>query len=134
MAQDRRLVNIWNSMIQRCNNPRSASYSKYGAKGIRVCDRWMSYELWYEDIGQYQVTGLDMDRIDNNGDYSPENVRLVASKINQRNRSNIIMHEGEPLVQVCERLGLRYGTVRQRIYVYGWSIEKALKTTIRKRG
>lgn len=66
----------WQGMKDRCYNKSSPSYDNYGARGITVCDRWInSFENFYNDIGKYYVEGLELDRIDVNGNYFPENCK-----------------------------------------------------------
>lgn len=80
----------WQMMKSRCN-PKCKSYYKpktykwYGAKGIKVCDRWMSFIKFLEDMGEKPV-GFQIDRIDGNGDYEPSNCRWVTSLENNHNR------------------------------------------------
>ena len=65
----------WNGMIQRCTNEKSLAYSHYGARGIKVCSKWLeSFENFYEDMGE-RPEGMTLDRIDVDGDYCKENCR-----------------------------------------------------------
>lgn len=74
-------------MRQRCNNPKSKFYFNYGGRGITVCDRWNeSYENFHEDMFDKYEDGLEIDRIDNNGNYCKENCRFVTRQINTSNR------------------------------------------------
>src|ERR1700735_3799349 len=61
----------WRDMKSRCLNPDHKDYPKYGARGIKVCDRWMSFDNFYADMGIKPAKGLSIDRIDNNGNYEP---------------------------------------------------------------
>lgn len=69
------LYKTWDGMQQRCNNPKNISYKYYGARGIRVCDRWKNFENFYNDMGKVKPKNLSLDRIDSDKDYSPENCR-----------------------------------------------------------
>ena len=70
-------------MIMRCHNPNSVGYYKYGAKGIKVCDRWRTFINFYEDMGD-PPEGMTLERLDSNGDYCPENV-VWADYVTQNN-------------------------------------------------
>lgn len=75
----------WTAMLQRCLNPRNASYFKYGERGITVCDRWRSFENFLADMGE-RSEGLTLDRIDGEGNYEPGNCRWATWVEQNRNR------------------------------------------------
>lgn len=107
-----KLWNTYYGMISRCYNPNDKRYPDYGERGIRVCDEWRndknSFFEWGKSHGCSE--GLQLDRIDNNGDYSPENCRWVTPKQNSLNRRSNVMieYEGETitLTELSEKLGL----------------------------
>lgn len=76
----------WCSMRQRCTDVNHSNYAKYGAKGVRVCERWSSFANFLEDMGERPV-GASLDRIDPKGDYCPENCRWAGLAVQQRNKS-----------------------------------------------
>lgn len=75
------IYKIWIGILSRCYNPKVKIYKYYGGRGIEVCDRWRKFENFYEDMGD-RPTGLQIDRIDTNGNYEPSNCRWVTSKEN----------------------------------------------------
>ena len=119
-----RLYSIWNSMRQRCNNQNHRAFCNYGGRGIKVCNEWddfaafrdWAYESGYrDDAARGELT---LDRIDVNGDYSPENCRFADMKQQAENRrdSIIVEHNGEchPLTVWAEIVGENYTTLWQR--------------------
>ena len=121
----------WNRIKGRCYNKNKQGYKNYGGRGIKVCNRWLeSFDNFYEDMGK-RPDGYEIDRVDNNGDYSPDNCRWVTSKENRRNRrsSKLIEFEGEVknLSAWAEEYGVNYIAVHQRLN-RGWSIRKSLQT------
>jgi hypothetical protein len=82
-----RIYKIWKGMRNRCNNPNYHSYHRYGGRGIRVCDRWEEFENFYKDMSKEYFDTAEIDRVNNNKDYSPDNCRWVSHKENSNNRS-----------------------------------------------
>ena len=79
------LYTRWQSIKRRCNNPKSHAYGQYGGRGIKLCERWHTFANFVEDMGEIPP-GLTIDRIDNDGDYEPGNVRLVTRTEQAKNR------------------------------------------------
>lgn len=83
------VYNVWNAMKQRCYNPKNKSYSRYGGRGIIVCERWRTFENFHADMGD-PPPELSIDRIDPDGNYEPGNCRWATRKEQRANRSHFI--------------------------------------------
>lgn len=81
------IYHTWEAMIQRCKNPNSQSYSRYGARGIKVCKRWLKFENFYEDMGPRPIN-RSIERINNDGNYEPNNCRWATAFEQSINKSN----------------------------------------------
>lgn len=79
---------IWRGIIARCKNPKTTYYHRYGGRGITICDRWAtSFENFYADMGERPSSKHSIDRIDNNGNYEPDNCKWSTPKEQQQNSS-----------------------------------------------
>ena len=120
----------WGQMIARCYDPTHPKYHRYGGRGIRVCDRWICRRLFLDDMGERPI-GKTLNRVDNDGDYSPENCAWSSYDEQNQNRADNrnIEFGGETkcLTEWAKIFGLNRTTVRRRLD-YGWTVEKALKT------
>lgn len=86
-------------MLGRCEDPRAVGYRYYGGRGIKVCERWHDFDAYYEDIERLigpRPDGMSMDRIDNDGDYEPGNVRWATASEQQLNSRNAKRHRVVP--------------------------------------
>lgn len=120
----------WTSMRCRCYRTRDISYPRYGALGIRVCDRWLhSFENFLADMGERPGTGYSLDRIDSKGDYCPENCRWATSSTQARNRrsSRFVSFNGrtQTVSEWAREQGFLPGLIHGRLR-RGWSIADAL--------
>ena len=123
---------VWASMKTRCLNPRHSSFPRYGGRGIKVCDRWMRFELFLADLGPRPSTSHTLERIDNNKDYEPDNCCWVPRAWQQRNTRNsrLLSFQGttRPLIEWAEILRINYQTLIARLDRSRWPIEKAFLT------
>lgn len=116
-------------MKQRCLNPRHPQFKNYGARGITICDRWMRSSLAFlDDVGP-RPAGTSIDRIDNEGNYEPGNVRWATPAEQRVNQRTVVLleHNGEkrPLRHWAKVYGLSEMTVGLRLR-RGWSVDEAL--------
>lgn len=119
----------WQNMKKRCNRPTKDAH-RYIGRGIGYDPKWEAFEGFYKDLASRYKPGLSLDRIDNNKGYSADNCRWATAKEQSNNtgRNRIIELNGKTktLAQWCDESEVKSSTIRQRYYVYGWSIEKAL--------
>ena len=121
----------WYNMKTRCYNINGKYYSRYGGRGIKVCDQWMTFEGFLKDMHSSYKDGLQLDRINNDGNYEPSNCRWADSKTQCRNRHNntwlTLNGETKTLAEWTEISGLKSSTFRQRLYAYKWPLEKCFQ-------
>lgn len=117
-------------MLTRCYSETHVHYHDYGGRGISVCDSWrQSLDAFAWDVGERPSSDHQLDRVDNNGNYAPDNVRWATRKEQHRNKRNnrhlTAFGETLTLAEWAERTGMRKQTIRMRL-VRGWSVEQAL--------
>ena len=108
-----RLYRIWSGMKDRCCNPKSKYWSRYGGAGINVCDEWKSYitfsEWAYKNGYQEDLT---IDRIDNSKGYEPDNCRWTTYKVQENNRTNNVLYRVNGEVLTLAELSKRENITR----------------------
>jgi hypothetical protein len=124
----------WHMCIQRCENPNNPGYKTYGARGIRVCHRWHSFENFFADMGPRPSPRHSIDRIDNDGDYEPGNCRWATPAEQARNRrTNRMIEFGGRTMCISDwaaEIGISCGSLMRRLDL--WGVERALTTPARK--
>ena len=130
-----RLFSIWSNIKSRCLNKNSTNYHRYGGRSIKICNEWIhDFKSFYEwSINHGYSDNLTIDRIDNNGNYTPDNCRWVDSKVQSTNKSNnhyvIINGIKKTLSEWCILKNINYRTVQDRLK-RKWSIERALSEKV----
>lgn len=134
-----RFYKIWSGILKRCNNEKEPAYLNYGGRGIKVCDKWNDFVGFKEDmhdeyeehVKQYGEADTSIERIDVNGNYTKENCTWATRKEQNTNTRQVKHYEynGEmlDLAEIARREGIKYNTLRARIFQYGWSLEMALE-------
>lgn len=125
----------WSQARSRCNNQDHVQYPDYGGRGIKVCNRWNSFENFLIDMGKRPSPRHSLDRFPNNGgNYEPGNCRWATSKEQCRNKrdNRLIEFRGHRMTvsAAAELMGLPAKTVRVRLNRRGWTVERALTQPI----
>lgn len=128
-----RLYGIWCAMKSRCGNNNTLAYPDYGCRGITVCEEWKnsfeSFMNWANSSGYDEK--LSIDRIDNDGNYCPENCRWVDSATQASNRRSNVIYEyngvSHNISEWSKIMGISYKKLHRRLKS-GWPIERALTT------
>lgn len=126
------LYSTWLGMRQRCFDKNQSHYKYYGGKGVTMCEEWMNdYSEFYKwSMNNDASKELTIDRIDNNGNYEPNNCRWVDSitQANNKTQNRIIEYNGKKLtvMQWSRYTGIGEGTIRKRLDDYGYTIAEAL--------
>lgn len=134
-----RLYRIYRDMVNRCNGLKEKDKKNYHDRGITYCKEWERFEgfmMWALANGYRD--DLTIDRIDVNGNYEPNNCRWItrAAQNDNTRHSRRFTYNGEThtLREWSNIFGIKYATLKSRIYLYGWTIEDALNTRILKGG
>lgn len=127
-----RLYDIWRCMKQRCNNPKTNRFNRYGGRGITICHQWNKFEAFYDwAMNSGYADNLTIDRKDTDGNYESNNCRWVTERVQQNNRSNnrYIEFNGtsHTLGEWSEITGIRLATIWARLN-NGWDVKITLTT------
>ena len=125
---------VWWAMLNRCQNPNTKAFKGYGARGIKVCDKWQSFENFYSDMGDKPSPRHSLDREKNDGDYTPENCRWAtkAEQVANKRNNRLLTVDGVTLTitEWARRVGCQQTALSNRIDAQGMTPEQAIKTPI----
>lgn len=123
------LYNTWRNMVRRCEDPRNKRYQDYGGRGIAVCERWRNLPAFVEDMAPSWEPGLEIDRLDNDGPYSPDNCRWATHAEQARRKRNLryvtIGGATKTAAEWARENGVNYSTALSRIRT-GWDSVEAV--------
>ena len=123
-----RFYKVWASLKNRTLNPTDSAYHRYGGRGIKVCDRWKeSFQNFKNDMFASYGNGLEIDRINNDGDYTPENCRWVTRKVNMHNSTRVRVYNGKCITDWAKTLGVARMSIHWRMKKKKESLEEAIE-------
>jgi hypothetical protein len=130
-----KIYRLWAGMHSRCYVKSASGYADYGARGIKVCERWHDFAKFYKDMGE-RPEGCSLERLDNNGDYTPDNCTWSLAHRQHRNTRATIRVQTESgevcLKDYCHELGVSYSTVLERLKS-GYSMEAAISKPLERK-
>lgn len=120
---------VWKGLRKRCRNRNEGGYSNYGGRGIAVCERWDQFENFLADMGERPSSKHTIDRVDNDGPYSPDNCRWATRRAQMNNvRKNVLLEHGGcrfSVAQWARVLSVPAFRIYSRLRA-GWSVDAAL--------
>ena len=139
-----KFYNTWLGMKSRCYNEKEISYPNYGGRGIAICEKWMIFENFKDDMHEaflehvelYGEKNTSIERVNNNGNYEPDNCKWATTQEQNRNTRQVKLYlyknQMLNLMEISEIEGINYRTLRARIFQYGWTLEESLKKSKNK--
>lgn len=129
-ASTSKAYRAWIAMLGRCYDPKDCRSANYQGRGIKVCDRWQkSFENFLADMGE-PPSGMTLDRINNDGDYEPNNCRWADRRTQSRNRSSArpltLGGKTQLLTDWARELGMAVPSLKRRLDQWKWPLERAL--------
>lgn len=130
-SQRNPLYSTWMSMKTRCYNLKHPSSKHYGGRGIKVCQRWLdSYDNFAEDMGPRPTPGHQLERRENDGDYTPENCLWATAQAQAGNRRSNLVHEWKGqkvnLIQIARMENVEYAELRRQVHALGAPMDKTV--------
>ena len=127
-----KLHNVFRAMHNRCENSNDQRYHRYGARGVKVCDEWSTFQSFYNwALSNGYAEGLTIDRIENDKDYTPDNCRWVSNEVQARNKEDTVRvevnGESHTLEEWATITGMKRATLANRYYS-GWDADRIVKT------
>lgn len=134
-----RLYRVWKGMVTRCTNANVPGYKDYGGRGIKIFPNWLDdFQVFFDHVrllDNCENVGYSLDRINNNGNYEPGNVRWATrteqNRNSRHNRNFTYDGKTQTITEWASEFGLRFATLDGRLR-RGWDMERALRTPTRK--
>lgn len=124
------LYGVWANIIARCSHPNNPSYRNYGGKGIKVCERWQTYENFAKDMGKRPSKDHSLIRKKKGQDYSPENCEWARRE--DYSKQITYMGETHSISEWAVKLGIKERTLRHRISV-GWELDQVMQRPVNRK-
>jgi len=129
-----KIYSTWSAMKQRCYNKKHKAYKNYGGRGIKVCDSWLDFQNFYDDMNKamedhiecYGKKNTQLERVDNNKGYNKENCIWITPWEQAQNRRNTIRIGGYTLQELKDRFGIRRRTAYSRLK-QGWTDKEIIQ-------
>ena len=134
-----RLYRIYHGIKARCYNQNERGYKYYGARGIKMCAEWLDPQNGFDVFADWAFANgysdsLSIERVNVNGDYEPDNCKWIAKVEQAKNKRSTIWvdYNGQhiQLCELCKQKGLKYDTIHNRLFRFGWDLEKAIEQPI----
>lgn len=127
--------NTWMLMLRRCHKVGSQDYAQYGGRGITVCERWHTFDLFFSDMGAAPSPSHSIERLDNERGYEPGNCKWATPKEQRRNQRRAVLIEfagkSQTPMEWATETGISHKRIHARMKILGWSVEKTLTTPVR---
>lgn len=129
-----RVYRIWGNVLSRCTNPNVPAYDRYGARGVTVCDRWLTFENFLADMGQPPSADHTIEREDNMRGYEPGNCVWLHKSLQAQHRDYCVDVTIGGVTKNrsvwCREYGIALSTVRNRVQRSGWTWAQAITTPV----